>query len=63
MLVAVSGALYWLAAAMMWAVVAGTANAWVLIVEVARDVRYLPLDDHEAERSPATAQHPDNDGR
>jgi hypothetical protein len=62
MLLDVSGALYWLAAAVLWAVVAGSANAWVLIVEVARDIRYLPLDDHEADRSPATAQHTD-DGR
>jgi hypothetical protein len=45
-------ALYWLAAAVLWAVVASTANAWVLIVEVARDAHYLPLDDHEADRSP-----------
>jgi hypothetical protein len=36
------------------------ANAWVLIVEVARDARYLPLDDHEADRSPATARHADD---
>jgi hypothetical protein len=62
MLIGVSGALYSLAATVLWAVVAGTANAWVLIVEVARDTRYLPLDDHEADRSPATARHTD-DGR
>jgi hypothetical protein len=47
-------------AAALWTVVAGMANAWVLIVEVARDARYLPLDDHEADRSPATARHTDD---
>jgi modulator of FtsH protease len=44
-LINASGALYWLAGAVLWAVVAASGNAWVLIVEVARDVRYLPLDE------------------
>ena len=44
-LINASGALYWLGGAVLWAVVAVSGNAWVLIVEVARDVRYLPLDE------------------
>lgn len=47
LLVNASGALYWLAGAVLWSVVAGSANAWVLIVEVVRDARYLPLDEQE----------------
>jgi modulator of FtsH protease len=42
-----SGALYWLAGAVLWAVVAGSGNAWVLIVEVARDTRYRTLEKEE----------------
>jgi hypothetical protein len=45
LLINASGALYWLAGAVLWAVVAGSGNAWVLIVEVVRDARYLPLDE------------------
>lgn len=37
------GGLYWLAAAFMLALAAGIANAWVLLVEVVRDERYLPV--------------------
>jgi hypothetical protein len=29
----------------LWAVIAGSGNAWVLVVEIVRDARYLPLDD------------------
>jgi hypothetical protein len=36
------GGLYWLAAAFVLSLVAGIANAWVLLVEVVRDERYLP---------------------
>jgi len=46
-LINASGALYWLAGAVLWAVVAGSGNAWVLIVEVARDARYRSLDQEE----------------
>jgi hypothetical protein len=37
------GGLYWLAAAFVLSLVAGIANAWVLLVEVVRDERYLPV--------------------
>jgi len=37
------GGLYWLAAAFALALSAGIANAWVLLVEVVRDERYLPV--------------------
>jgi hypothetical protein len=37
------GGLYWLAAAFMLAFAVGIANAWVLLVEVVRDERYLPV--------------------
>jgi hypothetical protein len=47
LLINASGALYWLAGAVLWAVVAGSGNAWVLVVEIVRDARYRPLDDHE----------------
>ena len=46
-LINASGALYWLAGAVLWAVVAGSGNAWVLIVEVAREPRYRTLDREE----------------
>jgi hypothetical protein len=36
------GGLYWLAAAFMLSFAAGIGNAWVLLVEVVRDERYLP---------------------
>jgi hypothetical protein len=36
------GGLYWLAAAFVLALAAGIGNAWVLLVEVVRDERYLP---------------------
>lgn len=39
------GALYCLAGAILWAIAAGTANAWVLLVEVVRDERYRPLEE------------------
>jgi hypothetical protein len=38
------GELYWLAAGVLAALVVGTANAWVLLVEVVRDRRYRPAD-------------------
>jgi modulator of FtsH protease len=47
LLINASGALYWLAGAVLWAVVAGSGNAWVLIVEIVRDARYRPLDQEE----------------
>jgi hypothetical protein len=43
MLAEAGGGLYWLAAAFMLALAAGIANAWVLLVEVVRDERYLPV--------------------
>jgi len=47
LLIDASGALYWLAGAVLWAVVAGSGNAWVLINEIARDAHYRPLDQEE----------------
>lgn len=47
LLIDASGALYWLAGAVLWAVVAGGGNAWVLIVEIVRDAHYRPLDQEE----------------
>jgi hypothetical protein len=38
------GGLNWLAASFAIAFTAGTANAWVLLVEVVRDERYRPLE-------------------
>ncbi len=38
------GALYWLVGGVLAALVVGTANAWVLLVEVVRDRRYQPAD-------------------
>ena len=46
-LINASGALYWLAGAVLWAVVAASGNAWVLIVEIVRDARYRPSDREE----------------
>ena len=46
-LISASGALYWLAGAVLWAVVAGSGNAWVLIVEIVRDAHYRPLEKEE----------------
>ena len=43
------GGLYWLVASVVLAVAAGTANAWVLLVEVVRDPRYEPTA-HEVAR-------------
>ena len=40
----IAGGLYWLAAGVLCAVIAATANAWVLLVEVVRDERYAPID-------------------
>jgi hypothetical protein len=37
------GGLYWLAAAFILSFAAGIGNAWVLLVEVVRDERYLPV--------------------
>jgi hypothetical protein len=37
------GGLYWLAAGFALAFAAGIGNAWVLLVEVVRDERYLPV--------------------
>ena len=45
LIINVSGSLYWLAGAVLWAVTARSANAWVLIVEVVHDARYQPLDE------------------
>ena len=47
LLINASGALYWLAGAVLWAVVAGSGNAWVLIVEIVRDAHYRPRDQGE----------------
>jgi len=47
LLINASGALYWLAGAVLWAVVAGSGNAGVLTVEIVRDARYRPLDQEE----------------
>jgi hypothetical protein len=41
------GGLYWLAAAFALAFTAGIANAWVLLVEVVRDERYLPVGERD----------------
>jgi hypothetical protein len=38
------GELYWLVAGVLAALVVGTGNAWVLLVEVVRDRRYQPAD-------------------
>jgi hypothetical protein len=38
------GGLYWLVAGVLAALAVGTANAWVLLVEVVRDRRYRPAD-------------------
>jgi len=40
-----SGGLNWYAGAVILAVIAGTSNAWVLLVEVVRDQRYRPIDE------------------
>jgi hypothetical protein len=47
LLIDTSGALYCLAGAVLWAVVAGSGNAWVLIVEIVRDAHYRSLDQAE----------------
>jgi hypothetical protein len=39
------GGLYWLAAAFALSLIAGIANAWVLLVEVVRDERYRAVGD------------------
>lgn len=38
----IPGGLYWFAAGVLCAVIAASANAWVLLVEVVRDERYSP---------------------
>jgi len=38
------GGLYWLVAGVLSALAVGTANAWVLLVEVVRDKRYEPAE-------------------
>ena len=38
------GGLYWLVASVLTALAVGTANAWVLLVEVVRDQRYQPAE-------------------
>jgi hypothetical protein len=38
------GGLYWLVGGVLAALAVGTANAWVLLVEVVRDRRYQPAD-------------------
>lgn len=50
----IPGGLYWLAVGVLCAVVAASANAWVLLVEVVRDERYGPL----AESPQAAPDHP-----
>jgi hypothetical protein len=40
----IRGGLYWLVVGVLAALVVGTANAWVLLVEVVRDRRYRPAD-------------------
>jgi hypothetical protein len=40
-----AGGLYWFAGAVVLAVIAGTGNAWVLLVEVVRDQRYRTIDE------------------
>jgi modulator of FtsH protease len=44
------GGLYWLVAGVLSAITAGTANAWVLLVEVVRDERYRPQDSETSSR-------------
>jgi hypothetical protein len=44
------GGLYWLVAGVLTAIIAATANAWVLLVEVVRDERYSPLDGEVSSR-------------
>lgn len=39
------GGLNWLAGAVLFTLCFATSNAWVLLVEVVRDERYLPIDD------------------
>src|SRR5262249_51319749 len=39
------GGLYWLVGGVLFAIAHATGNAWVLLVEVARDERYRPVDD------------------
>jgi hypothetical protein len=41
------GGLYWLGAAFAIALAIGIGNAWVLLVEVVRDERYLPVGDDD----------------
>jgi hypothetical protein len=41
------GGLYWLLAGILLALIAGVANAWVLLVEVVRDERYRPVTGRE----------------
>jgi hypothetical protein len=41
------GGLYWLGAGFALTLAAGIANAWVLLVEVVRDERYLPVGDDD----------------
>ena len=35
-LIAAGGGLYWIAAAVIWAIIVAVANAWVLLVEILR---------------------------
>lgn len=49
MLTGVVGGLFALAGAVLWSAAYGTANAWVLIVEVVRDERYRPIEVLRAE--------------
>jgi hypothetical protein len=43
------GGLYWFVGGVLFAIVAATANAWVLLVEVVRDERYRPVDEQVPE--------------
>jgi hypothetical protein len=52
------GGLFWLAFAVLFALCAGTANAWVLLVEVVRDERYRPVDDAAGQRPGAVPTPP-----
>jgi hypothetical protein len=42
------GGLNWLSGSVLFTLCAATSNAWVLLVEVVRDERYLPVDDVHA---------------
>jgi hypothetical protein len=49
------GGLYWFAAGVLCAVIFASGNAWVLLVEVVRDERYLPLPEPPGRATPDPA--------